>query len=321
MVNFRFHLVSLTAVFLALAAGITIGAGVVDRATVDQIERQLADVARNREATNAENDQLRADLAQWGRFSEQAGDQLVAGTLTDAAVVIVATTGVDRDLVEGFAGGLTSAGATVDATFWFTGQWALEDQERGRQLAGILDVAPTTGAEALRDAGIAAVSSAWEAGDGGPLVDALTEAGFLEVVRPAPAADAEAEVVAPAQLPRPDSLFVVVSGDDADVPATALALPLAVRLAAGGRPVLAAQPQRPPAPEGAEVDDEEEVVPEFVAAVRAATPTGQLSSIDNLQDYRGRISAVLALRDLRLGRTGHYGFGPDTRLVPEPPAG
>jgi len=315
MVNFRFHLVSLTAVFLALAAGITIGAGVVDRATVDQIERQLSDVARRREETNAENDQLRADLARWGQFSEQAGDQLVAGTLTDAPVVIVASTGVDRELVEGFAGALTSAGAAVDATFWFTGQWALEDEERSRQLAGILDVAPTTGAEALRAAGIAAVSSAWEAGDGGPLVDALAEAGFLEVVRPTPAA----EVVAPAQLPRPDSLFVVVSGDDAEVTATALAVPLTARLAAGGRPVLAAQPQRPPVPEGAEV--EEDVDPEFVAAVRAATVTGRLSSVDNLQDYRGRISAVLALRDLRLGRTGHYGFGPDTRLVPEPPAG
>ena len=67
MVNFRFHLVSLTAVFLALAAGITIGAGVVDRATVDQIERRLTDVDARRQATNDENDQLRADLGQIGR--------------------------------------------------------------------------------------------------------------------------------------------------------------------------------------------------------------------------------------------------------------
>src|SRR5688500_6473259 len=100
MVNFRFHLVSLTAVFLALAAAITIGAGVVDRATVDQIERQLADVAERREATNAENDRLRDDLSRWGRFSQDAGDRLVGGQLTGLPVVLVATTGVDRGLVE-----------------------------------------------------------------------------------------------------------------------------------------------------------------------------------------------------------------------------
>ena len=51
MINFRYHLVSLTAVFLALAAGITIGAGVVDRATVTRIEGQLRNVDSRREST------------------------------------------------------------------------------------------------------------------------------------------------------------------------------------------------------------------------------------------------------------------------------
>ena len=314
MVNFRFHLVSLTAVFLALAAGITIGAGVVDRATVDQIERQLSDVAERREATNTENDRLRADLAQWGQFSEQAGDQVVTGQLAGAPIVVVATSGTDRELVDGFTGALRAAGAQVDATFWFTGQWALDDEERARQLTSILDVAPTTEPEPLRAAGIAAVTAAWETGDGGPLVESLVDAGFLEVV----AAAAAPDVVPPTQLPRPDSLFVLVSSDDADVAPSALAVPLATRLAAGDRPVLAAQPARPPVT-GEANDGDEEPAPEFVAGLRAATVTGRLSSVDNLQDYRGRIAAVLALRDLRVGRTGHYGVGPDTRLVPEPP--
>lgn len=316
MVNFRFHLVSLTAVFLALAAGITIGAGVVDRATVDQIERQLTDVADRREVTNAENDQLRGDLAQWGRFSEQAGDQLVAGQLTGAPILVLATTGTERELVDGFIRALRSAGAEVDATFWFTGRWALDEEERARQLTSILDVAPTTEPDDLRAAGIAAITAAWETGDGGVLVDSLVDAGFLEVAAAAPAPD----VVAPTQLPRPDSLFVLISSDDADVPPSALAVPLVTRLAAGQRPVLAAQPSRPPVIEEAKGADKEPE-PEFVAGLRAATVTGRLSSVDNLQDFRGRVAAVLALRDLRLGRTGHYGIGPDLRLVPEPPPG
>ena len=44
MINFRFHLVSLTAVFLALGIGIAVGATVVDRATVDFLETRLKGV-------------------------------------------------------------------------------------------------------------------------------------------------------------------------------------------------------------------------------------------------------------------------------------
>ena len=160
MVNFRFHLVSLTAVFLALAAGITIGAGVVDRATVDQIERQLADVAQRREETNAENDRLRDELGRWTRFSEEAGDQLVAGELTALPVVVVATNGVDRGLVDGLRDTLVSAGAQVDATLWLTGRWVLDDDDELQQLAGALDAAPTTAADDLRAAGVAGLTTA-----------------------------------------------------------------------------------------------------------------------------------------------------------------
>ncbi|MBV9664035.1 MAG: copper transporter, partial [Actinobacteria bacterium] len=44
MINFRYHLVSLTAVFLALAIGIAMGATVVDQATVKLLRSQLESV-------------------------------------------------------------------------------------------------------------------------------------------------------------------------------------------------------------------------------------------------------------------------------------
>src|SRR5687767_13355767 len=107
MVNFRFHLVSLTAVFLALAAGITIGAGVVDRATVDQIERRLTDVDARRQATNEENDRLRADLGRWSQFGEELGDRPLQGRLNGVTVFVVATTGVEGGVVDGLRRSIT----------------------------------------------------------------------------------------------------------------------------------------------------------------------------------------------------------------------
>ena len=78
MINFRYHLVSLTAVFLALAIGIAMGATVVDQATVKRAANQLESVR-----SRARHDQRRERLAasggeRWRRFVDQ-GDELVRG--------------------------------------------------------------------------------------------------------------------------------------------------------------------------------------------------------------------------------------------------
>ena len=44
MINFRFHIVSLIGIFLALALGIVIGAGVIDRGIVDTLDNRLDNV-------------------------------------------------------------------------------------------------------------------------------------------------------------------------------------------------------------------------------------------------------------------------------------
>jgi hypothetical protein len=310
MINFRYHLVSLTAVFLALAAGITIGAGVVDRATVDRIEGQLREVASRREATNAENDRLKQDLGRWGGFSEELGDRAVEGRLAGVTVFVVGTKGISRQAVEGLRSSMSSAGAEIDGTLWFTGKWTLVRQEDAVDLAAVLDVAPTTEREDLRAAGLAAIGTAWAVGDNGPLVTALVDRGFLEF-------EAGASVAVPlAELPRQGSLFVVVSGDDADVAPGDLAHPLVARLAGSSVKVLAAQPQRPAPPTAKEG---ERPPPEFVFALRSDSSVAtRISTVDNIDDFRGRVAAVLALRELHGGKTGHYGFGPDVRRLPDP---
>lgn len=311
MVNFRFHLVSLTAVFLALAAGITIGAGVVDRATVDQIERQLEQVEANRKETRAENDRLSGDLSTWGQFSAQAGDRLVEGRLTGAGLLLVAMSGVDRSVVDGFRSTLTGAGAELEGTLWFTGRWNLTEEGDRQKLADLIGGLPTAEPADLREAVLARVVGAWQTGAGGSLLTGLRDAGFVEFDEPP-------VPVAPfPELPTTDSTFVVVSGDGADAASVDLAIPLVTRLATANLRVLAGQPTRPPTttkpPAG------KEPLPEFVLALRADNQVAsRISTVDNIEDYRGRVAAVFALRDLREGSTGHYGFGPGVKVLPEP---
>ena len=52
MFDFRYHVASLTAVFLALVIGILVGVGIADRGLLDQAKKTLLESAR-RAAPNA----------------------------------------------------------------------------------------------------------------------------------------------------------------------------------------------------------------------------------------------------------------------------
>ena len=56
MINLRYHVVSLVAVFLALGIGVIMGATVIDRVTVDQVRNQLKSVERSVGQTRRDND-------------------------------------------------------------------------------------------------------------------------------------------------------------------------------------------------------------------------------------------------------------------------
>ena len=68
MVNFRFHLVSLIAVFLALGLGILIGSTVVNQATVQTIRREIRDVRAEVNSLRSANGQLKDDLNRSNAF-------------------------------------------------------------------------------------------------------------------------------------------------------------------------------------------------------------------------------------------------------------
>lgn len=309
MVSFRFHLVSLTAVFLALAAGIAVGAAVVDRASVDFLEARLDNVERNRARTNSENDQLRAEVGFWDAFTQQAGDQLVQGRLAGVPLLLIATEGTERGVVDSLRRLATAAGARVDGTLWLTAKWALADPGHVQEMAALLGAPGEDRPDVVRRAAIGRLTAGWRSGDGGAFAASLQTAAFL---------DLEATRATPAELarlPLPGTRFVVVSSEDADVPNDLLAVPLVQLLAAGDAvPVLAAEPTPPQPARGVTPP------PAFVAALRGDSETAsRISTVDNVSDYRGRTAVVLALEQLGRGRSGHFGQGAGAeRLVPEP---
>ena len=81
MVNFRFHLVSLIAVFLALGLGILTGSAVVNQATVQTIRREIKDVRAEVNNLRSTNGQLKDDLNRSNAFLADSAAYAVDGRL------------------------------------------------------------------------------------------------------------------------------------------------------------------------------------------------------------------------------------------------
>lgn len=307
MINFRFHLVSLTAVFLAIGIGIAVGATVVDRATVDFLETRLEGVEKRLDTTDTENEQLRADLDRWAAFSEQARDEAVAGRLEGVPVLLLAVRGIDRRPVDELRRSLSSARAAVQGTVWLTSKLRLEKEEDVVALADLMGVAPRS-ADAVRRSllGLLAAELAGQQSTG--LLALLRDAAFVEFESPdGGGADLAGVAVE-------GTRFVVMSDGGAEVANDVLAIPLAGQLAEAARArVLAVEPGRPGEGRAAAQRGL------FVGPLRSQSQLSPLlSTVDNLEDFRGRFAAIYALRDLGAAKVGHYGVGPGAaRLVPE----
>lgn len=308
MINFRYHLVSLTAIFLALGLGIAIGATVVDEALVDQVESQLDRVERRADTVDATNEGLERDLTNWDLFGEQAGDALTAGRLAGVPVALVSVEGVDGDVVGQLEGSLRAAGASIPFKVVLNSRLLLEDTATARELAAIVESASVQPDE-LRQQATALLAESW-AGRARPnLLAELQAASFVEVVSdfPGPELPTVAEVA-----PR----FLLVSSDEADLDNETLSVPLGVAMAGAGLPLTAADVSR----ERSAVESEQ-APPEapFATLLREEDrASSRISTVDHAADFRGRVAVILSLVQLGDGRFGHYGTAVGAqRLLPD----
>ena len=73
MINFRFHLVSLIAVFLALGLGILVGSTVVDQKIVNRLDREISSVRKeNSDARKTANKALAEENSRLQKFIDEA---------------------------------------------------------------------------------------------------------------------------------------------------------------------------------------------------------------------------------------------------------
>ena len=308
MVTFRFYIVSLVAVFLALAMGVVVGSTLIDRAIVDRLDRSVDSVSNRLDRQRDENAELRNELQQLRDYADSTAPGVVDGALDGGAVAVLAERGIDGDVVEATVATLQQADGAVPGILWLEPGWALsEDGERAR-MAEVLDV-QDNGAGRLRDRAWGRLVTALQGGSvqGDPLQD-LADGGFVSYQD---VGEVESGVEALAGV---GEQVVLVSGPESQL-GPELTLAMGRGLVRAGAPAVVA--------EAWQESDEGPARGTVAGLVRDQDDLADtLSTVDDLDLVQGRVATTLALADLRAGVRGHYGYGDDAdRPLPErPPA-
>ncbi|MEI8335505.1 MAG: copper transporter [Actinomycetes bacterium] len=302
MINFRFHVVSIVAVFLSLALGIMIGSTVVDRAIVSSLRNQIERVEANSDAQRAENSALSKELALKGDYVNATSSFAVSGRLPTVALAIIAEPGATEENLAAFIELSRNAGSVVGGFLRLTEKWSDDSQvSQLRTASGVQE----RGAKQVRASAWSAITRRVAAGVGSDSQDdllvRLSAAGFVEYKS---VADGAGVPSFPAGWPGVAARAVYVAAPTKGDLATQAAL-ISERVSALARQGLFTV--------AAENHVDGDGVPARGLVLSNVADDGStrdhISSVDNFELIEGRVSAVLASADLSRGVNGRYGYG------------
>ena len=316
MISFRFHVVSITAVFLAIAIGVVVGTTYVDGAVVNGLRNRIGSVSDTLDVRKAENDRLAQQLEAVQGYIDTSGAYAVSGRLPTVPVLVLAARGIDDKTVDQVVRLARQAGAATPGVVWLEERWALSNPDDRAALADIVGERPTASTPALWDAAWSAVVQELTVGATPPpsagstttssttpataapppaVLSSLATAGFLALD---PLGDDSTGL---ADLAGRSPRVVLITGARARAQVLSM-LPLVVEApVAGGLPTVVADVyvDAPAAPARGTV----------VTALLPAGKTDRVAVVDDADLPEGRVATVLALDAVGDGRGGHFGYG------------
>ncbi len=324
MIDFRYHLVSIVAVFLALAIGLVIGSTALRGAVLSGLNRASAHEKAVNSALYAHNTQLKRQISADDAFARAAETRLLDGLLVGERVVLVLAPGTDSSTVNGIAAALSQAGATVtgevvlSAQFFDTGVVAeqlltstaksleslgvaLPKSASVPQIAGQQAAARFIAAAIVNKGGLPTLT----VGQSQQILSGFGEAGFLQIK----GFNGGTSLVGQA------TMAVVVSGT-VQPPKTAGPFNLALVSLTGdlqeaSKGALLAGPIKGTGPRSA-------IAIELVNSGAAGIA---LTTVDNADTAAGQIIVAQALRELLLhAKPAPYGVRPESVPSPAPSA-
>jgi hypothetical protein len=312
VIDFRYHLVSLIAVFLAIALGIVIGTTALNGRVLDDLKGQVSSLEQDKRGLEDSTQQLQAQQDTDEAFAAAVAPALVDGALAGRSVVLVVSNDqVSSDTVDEVSALIGQAGGTVSGTLRLQPAYsdpatasALENYLTGGGLPAGVQL-PASGDVGAQVASLVAQVLMVPAGGAAPstadLSSVLAGLSALDVL------SQDSASITPAD-------FAVVltagafQGDDADA-RNATLTQLAAALDAAGSGAVVSGNADSAGSNG------------LVGALRDdPTTSAAVSTVDNVDSTAGQISTVLALGREGQGTSGKYGTGQDTQPVPPVPS-
>jgi len=306
VINFRYHVVSLTAVFLALAIGLVVGTAALNGPFEDSLKNSVNSLSKQTQTYRDRITQLETEAGRQEQFATQAAPLMLAGKLTGRHVVVVS-----------LAQAGTSVGKVVDmlkyAGAQVTGQVEIEDKlVDPNNKANLLDVAT----RAAQQPGITGIPM----NSNGVETSAYLLAAMLLTHNPPLSAD----VVKTVLTAYKESNFIVPTGD-LSTPADAVVL-------VAGEPYTDTGGENKNINLGTIIEGFTTAAPTVVAATGAGGAGNVISTVrgdpklskvaatvDNASTPDGQVAVPLALAELlTTHKPGHYGVaGGATSMLPK----
>lgn len=313
MIDFRYHVVSIVAVFLALATGIVLGSTVLQKPALETAQGAASSLQQK----NADLRKQLLALQQQQRASEgfatASAPKLLAGQLTGKRVVMVAAPGADGGAVDQLGKSVKQAGGSV------TGRVTLKDgyiqQKQVGVLGGLTDTLAkntkiTIPADAVPSERAAIL-----------LAHALVTKDKTKVGKADDAANSilstfkDAKFLSVDGSPQNHANLAIVVGPSQAYPAKGASasnntiVALAKQLDANGSGSMLAAPTASAGPDG------------VVASLRGDdNAKTRVSSVDNLDAPAGDVVSILALALDGGGKVGQWGAGTGADGVAPTPA-
>ena len=289
MISFRYHLVSIIAVFLALALGIVVGTTALNGPITTDLRKQVNTLKSDRSNLAQQVKTLQGQLGDAGAFADAFGANIVNGTLNKQKVLLIAMPGASSTTRDGVAKEIAAAGGTISGQVEIAPSYI--DQRRSQD---ILSLATTDHPIGLKltttsDPGILGgellafvLTGLGQETDLSQVITAFSELHMLSVASNSTTSSKTIVVVGTGALPQNDYR-------------SQMELSLVTALQTAGAHVVVAGNADSASQAG------------LVAAVRGSgADKTTVSTVDNADTAIGQVSTVLALAE-STNIVGHYG--------------
>ena len=321
MIDFRYHLVSIVAVFLALAIGIVLGSTELQGSTINGL-RTLSDSLKSQlSAAGAQRDAYQQQASASDAFLQTAEPKLLNGTLAGDKIVIITEPGAPSGIIDGIekAAGPGYAGATVTGTVALQPKFNdLTGTTRSSLSAINSDLAATDGTALApatdqqtvyqQEAAQLIATAVLNQSDGEPGLTAAQAQNLL-------GAYAKSGYLTTSGIPwNRATMAVIVTPQTAPAngqndPANQVLLAVAAQFAQASAATLVAGTAASSAASAS-----------AISVLRGSSVSSQVSSVDNADTRLGQISTIWALADqLAGGKPNSYGISGASAVSPVPP--